>query len=56
MGPVGRLTSRQHFSRRFLGFVRLIAAVLFLGLVLLIVLLKRLEEESILKANTEEAH
>lgn len=58
MGSVGRLTSRQHFSLRFLGFVHLIAAVLFLGLVLCgsVVLFKGLEEESILKINTEEAH
>lgn len=55
MGSIASLTSRQHFSRCFLVFVHLIAAVLSLGLVLCgsIVLFKGLEKESILKINTE---
>lgn len=58
MGSVGQLTSRQHLSLCFLGFLHLIAAVLFLGLVLCgsVVLFKGLEEESILKINAEGAH
>lgn len=50
VGLIAFLTSRQHFSGRFLGFVHLIAAVLFLSLLLCgsIFLFKGLEKESIL--------
>lgn len=51
VGLIAFLTSRQHFSRRFLRFVHLVAAVLFFRLVLRasLFLFKGLEKESILK-------